>query len=484
MTLATSILRRGFCALTLGCGLVALLWSPAARTGIAGDDCHSWLAKLDRESPSPAPETVAALATLDPAPLPGIRWRLVCREAWAHRLRRLAARWAPGGSPPDPHEVETTRLGAARFVETLGNRAGAYLPDLAEALRVTGNGAAREVVLNILRSLGDDAIPTCCALALDGDGRVRAGALGVLADLAPGMPEKGRGRRVDIAAICAASLTSNDEAVLLASIGALARLGESANLAVDTVLPHLDHPNREVRGAAAAFLGRFPEACERSLRPLIRTLDDAEPAVQTAAATAVGRFGDHAAEAVPALARLLETGSTQVAVAAAHALGRVGPPAASSVRVIASRLRGEGAPLVIRSSAATALGRIARVPEIAVPALTGVVRHPEPYLSGSAIRALTCFGEDASGAIPELVEALHDPHESVRVLAAGALGAIGPAAAAAIPALQAARNNNQSVMSLPVIAAVARIDGKAGRVTDPDLAEVSPGPPNPATSAR
>ncbi len=484
MTLATSILRRGVCALTLGCGLVALLKSPAAGPGIAGGDTHSWLARLDREAPSPAAETLAALATLDPASIPGIRWRLVCREAWAHRLRRLAGRWAPGGNPPKSHEVETTRLGAARFVETLGNRAETYLPDLAEALRVTRSRAVREVVLGILDSLGDAAVPTCCALALDGDSQVRVGALTILANQAPGTPENRPGHTVDIAAVCAASLASTNEAVLLASIGALARLGEPASLAVDSVLPHLGHSNREVRGAAAAFLGRFPEACERTLGPLIRALDDAEPAVQTAAATAVGRFGEQAAQAVPNLVRLLETGSTPAAVAAAHALGRAGPHAASSVRVLASRLRAEEAPLVVRSSAATALGRIARVPDIAVPALTGVVRHPEPYLSGSAIRALASFGRDASSALPELVQALHDPHESVRVLAAGALGGIGPAAAAAIPALQAARNNNQSVMSLPVIAAVSRIDGSAGQVPDPDLAEVSPGAPNPATSAR
>ena len=86
-----------------------------------------------------------------------------------------------------------------------------------------------------------------------------------------------------------------------------------------------------------------------------------------------------------------------------------------------------------------------------------------PLLLGAAGAALmvpemAAFAQDAAApAVPGLIEALRDPLESVRIGAAEALGAIGPAAVEAIPHLQAARNNNQSVMSWPVQEALARI---------------------------
>lgn len=64
---------------------------------------------------------------------------------------------------------------------------------------------------------------------------------------------------------------------------------------------------------------------------------------------------------------------------------------------------------------------------------------PEPMLAARlrayAARGLGLFGPDASVAVPDLIEALHDKDFWVRTAAAGAFEQIGPAAKAAVPEL-------------------------------------------------
>jgi HEAT repeat protein len=51
--------------------------------------------------------------------------------------------------------------------------------------------------------------------------------------------------------------------------------------------------------------------------------------------------------------------------------------------------------------------------------------------------AFKAMGATGAPAIPQLLRAMDDPSENVRVSAAGALGAMGPAARSAVPALTA-----------------------------------------------
>src|SRR2546423_3678715 len=72
----------------------------------------------------------------------------------------------------------------------------------------------------------------------------------------------------------------------------------------------------------------------------------------------------------------------------------------------------------------------------AVPALIKALQNGRnATLRERAAEVLGLIGEDAGGAVPELIKALKDKTNEVRAAAATALGGIGPGAKAAVPEL-------------------------------------------------
>jgi HEAT repeat protein len=92
----------------------------------------------------------------------------------------------------------------------------------------------------------------------------------------------------------------------------------------------------------------------------------------------------------------------------------------------------------VQEAAEHALGRMG--PD-AVPALLEKLRYRDPdparqeHVRKRAAEVIAQLGPAAQSAVPDLIEALHDPSVEVRKSAALALGQIGPAAAAAVPDL-------------------------------------------------
>ncbi len=82
--------------------------------------------------------------------------------------------------------------------------------------------------------------------------------------------------------------------------------------------------------------------------------------------------------------------------------------------------------------------RVAVLPlDTTVSSLHGKLKVTTPFDRSAVIRTLGWFGPSAAIAVPDLIQALRDEHQQVRMEAAITLGKIGPKASAAIPALAA-----------------------------------------------
>jgi HEAT repeat protein len=455
MTLQTSILRRTFA------GLVAIALFAAGGSGPKSEPQHHgaplsfWWEESDKGPEECAPETVPALLALHRDALPELGRRLVARETTGHRLLKHLQRLSPG-LPSSGSDLETRRLRAAQLAALLGEQASSRTPELIQAFRMTRRSETREVLGQRWMRMGNNGIPALGVLAQDPNPAVRAEALHWLGTLlsACHCPES---MRTDLAILVTCQLSASEIPVVLAAVRALSELADDGSPAVPMLLRHLTHATSAVRAAAAKALGRIANRDVTCVGPLIRLLTDPVDDVRSASAIALAQFGPLAGPAVPQLVETWNIGPTAVALPAIHALGRIGPGSATAVPDLALVLGARDGSSVMRSSVAAALGRIAQRPALAVPALMAATRDPDSGIRESAIRALAAFGPDAEPAVPALIAALAEGSEPDRILAAEALGSIGPGARSAVPFLEAARNNNQSVMSGPVLSAVARI---------------------------
>ncbi len=131
---------------------------------------------------------------------------------------------------------------------------------------------------------------------------------------------------------------------------------------------------------------------------------------------------------------------------AADALGKISPAANESTPVLIAALKGKDKE--VRWLAAFALGEIGPAAKEAVPALTATLKDDEAVVRREAASALGQIGSAAKEAIPALIAALKDENRWVRRWAALALGEIGPAANEAVPALEAAARDGVSAAEL------------------------------------
>jgi HEAT repeat protein len=472
MTLETSTLRRtvfGFLAVSVFAWLVAWRDPEPLHLGLP---LHFWLGQFETAPDSRHPATDSAMMALSESLWPELRQRLTARERLSHRvllrLQRLTPRVAAPHSP-----IETRRRLAVQIARNLNPQLAPILPELLQAFRLTRDQETRDTIGRSWIELGAQALPSLSVLVLDPDPVVRAEAIHILGSVLMKMPTDEPGSS-HLAVGLASTLLADEDAVVLATLRALSYLGAHATPMTPVLIERLAHNNPEIRVAAASALGQIARKNDRCVVPLARCLTDPVPEVRAAAATALAQTGPLAVPGIPQLANALEEGPASVTVAAVHALGRIGPEANSTVPRLAARLHPGTNPSIVRSSAATALGRISRCPERAVPALIQALEDPDENVRQSAMRALAAFGPHAKTAVPALIRALAHASESIRILATEALGSIGPGARPAVPFLHAARNNNQSVMTSPVLAAVARIDVMEDTLPAVGFGETSP----------
>jgi HEAT repeat protein len=151
----------------------------------------------------------------------------------------------------------------------------------------------------------------------------------------------------------------------------------------------------------------------RALLPLLNALTDPDPALRSNAALVLGQLKDP--RALPGLIQALSDPDLDVRWQAAEALGQIGDPQAAQALVAALRDPAEA----VRRSAVHAL---VKLPGIDVRAsLTELIRGQESGpVRATALEVLAEMGD--RDAVPALIDALRDPHEEVRKLAALALG--------------------------------------------------------------
>jgi HEAT repeat protein len=242
---------------------------------------------------------------------------------------------------------------------------------------------------------------------------------------------------------------------------ALGHMGPAAEDAVPDLVQLLSVSNETVRSHAGKALADLGVVAVPSL---ILALKQPEPAVRVAAAETLGNIGPAAKEAIPALATLLGDEDQEVSRYAASALGRIGPAAVPELIEVA-RWRGRYTTDMASTAFANLKADAATVRELVQ--WMGNVKE-DPAVRAFAAKALGYMPEKARGEMPELIRALGDENNDVRIAARWALGQTGPKG---IPALrEALKNDNPRILSGAAFALGSM--GPAAEEAVPDLLRV------------
>ena len=181
-----------------------------------------------------------------------------------------------------------------------------------------------------------------------------------------------------------------------------------------------------------SFLRKLPDNLARHLpQPL-----DAR-AVRSRAYSLLSRLGPTARSAVPRLIPLLRSSDSEIVNQSASILGNIGPDARIAVPALIALLKyGD---TTGKRIAVYALGSIGLSAHEAREALPLIIKRLETCTNEgdrvSVVKLLGMIGDDASPAVPALIDALHDPESRTRAQIAKALGRIGPGASVAVPPL-------------------------------------------------
>lgn len=453
-TLRTSPIR-----LILG-GLagVALVWTivRSDQPRLAGRPISFWISQLDHPKEARHIEVNAVLASRPDLSLPELRQLLGAKDG-AIRRTLLRIREAHPSFPLRLISADIPRAGAAEVLLGFQDRARPATADLVEALRLSRRPATIEAVQDTLVQLRTTKPGDLLPLLHEPSSELRERgihALGLMHSLRPFSFTERRA----VADVTSRQLADPDCDLVMAATRLLLAMGPGFEESLPGLINNLRRPEAGIRQASAEALGALGSVsagvCVAALEDHIQ---DPVTEVRVAVITALGRFGSNAIPVVSALATMSTAAEVRVAVASANSLARIGKGADAAVPSLIAGL--EQPRPILRAASAAALGRIGAEPERAVPALGRLLQDDDPYVRQNAVRSLAAFGPDALPAMSALIGALRDPLESVRVEAASALGQLGSGARAAIPYLQSARNNNQSVMTRPVLAAIRAIEG-------------------------
>ncbi len=271
-----------------------------------------------------------------------------------------------------------------------------------------------------------------------------------------------------LAPVLVAELADDDREVREQCEQALVQLGSDA---VPALTDALNHPDFEVRGAAADMLAHaLPLAdklAERSKRlrtawalatndpdvrgavlAVLEALKDRNVHVRAGAAYHLRAFGPDVRFVVPALVQALNnpTGARE----AVHALGELGPAAADAIPYLVEYCQRN-------PYDATAADALVKMGPEAVPAVIDSLRRPGEH-QDQMIQVLGRMGPAAKDAIPVLAAIFQKDRTTLRQHAAQALGQMGSEARSALPALIRGLADNDSHIRFQTGLALLRID--------------------------
>jgi HEAT repeat protein len=288
---------------------------------------------------------------------------------------------------------------------------------------------ALEAVSRIGKGMGP-LTPTLRPMLHDTNANIRVMAVAVFG----AMGEEGKGALEDFEKI----LASNRVDMRSYIFRELPKIGEPAIPLLSKLLKDADH---RLRWEAAEAFGKMGAKAANGLPALREALKDGNMTVRMRTAEALASMGPAAKPAVPELLERLKDAEPRVQVRAAYALHRIdkhpeGVPAL--VRALSSR------DIAAAQMASMHLFEIGPDAKSAQPGLVKLLAEgTEPYDRARAASLLGSFGPAAKDAVPQLKQALHDPHAEVRIRAAGALFTI-----------------DKNKDGLPVL--IKELDGKSG----------------------
>lgn len=290
-------------------------------------------------------------------------------------------------------------------------------PALLEALQ---DEQMRLYAAHLLRGGGAATVAEMFRLRQSEDGQMRAIAEKLLTRLGPGA----------IPALTGLLEVENAETRSWAALA----LGHIGGQAAEALASALENDRLEVRILAVDALIKIGKEAAPAAPALIKTLEAEDRRLRALATDALAAIGEGAAEAVPALTQTLD--DQELRWRAAEALGAIG---AASVPVLLEKL--STAELNQREAVVYALGKAAGQIAQRVDETRGMEDlHPggdeaEGSLLLDLVEGLVAAGKISRAvgdsathlfeARNQLVTALNDEHETVRVLAADALSRLG-----------------------------------------------------------
>jgi HEAT repeat protein len=203
------------------------------------------------------------------------------------------------------------------------------------------------------------------------------------------------------------------------------------------LLDDLGSKDPQVRTRAALALGELGPDAQRAISALFKVLKDRDENLARDAAQALRAIGAPSRDDLPLLIAGLRDNSPRVRGYAVEALGKMGPEARSAVPNLVQVLKEKETEPELRQQAARCLGQIgAAATTEGVPALSEALKDSEVVVRETAAEALGKFGGQARTAAPSLIAVLADKETTVRRAALAALAQIGPDGKEVLPKLK------------------------------------------------
>ncbi|MEM7154478.1 MAG: HEAT repeat domain-containing protein [Myxococcota bacterium] len=319
------------------------------------------------------------------------------------------------------HEDKDVRSQACWSLGRLGAHSKPHVPKLIAALG-DDTWEVRHNAGWALRAIKDGVGPQVIAALEHENPWTRLEAARVLTEVDPSQHDRAAEMFIE-------GLGADDEKIRVVAAQGLVSLGAAAKAAVPQLREAVKDDNEHVRKTSITALGLIGEPAATAVPELIAAIGDDKRLVRVEAINVLGTFGAQAMPAKSALLSGLGDKDKHVANAAANNIGKLGPEVLPDLVLACQDQEAK-----VRQWAIDAVALSPHVDADTIDAMRKLLKHESWETRFRAAVALDRKDEVARRAVPELIAALKDPDDTVRVNATNALRTIGtPEAVSALP---------------------------------------------------